>query len=976
VKQKIQSGASVSGIDPGAPALPAEKAPDVITYSADQLAAADVIVVGIDRTGRVQSLNATAARATGYSSEEIAGKNWFELLTPRLLFPQAWADFTREASSTNDAADIECPVITKSGDQRYLKWRIVDGRGPDAQATLTAFGTDITNARRAVHAIEEDDARFRTIASTVPVLLYVTDSTGGLVFVSSRWEEFTGLVPSESRGYGWLASVHPDDAPEVRRRFESASLSAEPWSMDFRLRNAEGEFRWMSNAAEPSPDPAMPGFVGTMSDITARKRVVARLQETSERLHTVIASLPEVIVFKDERGRWQTANRSAEKLFDLGDVEWANRTDDQLSTLKPRARETFEALSYSDARAWKRGSRYDSVDILRDQTGLPIYFEAVRMPLYKPDGSPMGLVMLGRNAGERRFGQEALDLAASVFEQNSEALMIADAEKRILRVNRAFTSLTGYLPEEVMGHTPKILSSGRHGADFYAAMWQSIKLSESWHGEIWNRRKNGEIFPAWLTISVIRDAEGRIQRYIGSFSDIGEQKRVEEERRRLALFDALTALPNRVLIEERLRTYLEEVREAVALCLIDICQFEQVNLSFGFAAGDAVLCAVADRLKTTIGERGVVGRWAGDQFAIVIPMMQPDVDRQHVLGEVVEEILRLFDSRFFAGGHSVRLNAAIGVANSPDDGIETSRILRGAEAALNNAKKQGPGSYRFFTSQMEEAVRFRLALEEALFAALDRGEFSLVFQPILDLERGRVVRAEALLRWHHHTRGIVPPGTFIKAAEESGAILGIGRIALREACSTMRAWWDRGFPLERVAVNLSALQLTDVDFVGFIREILRENALSPQNLELEITESIFIREDAHQSIALLTELRSMGVFLTLDDFGTRFSSLSYLKRLPFHVLKIDQAFVRGLPDDPGDVALTRAILVLAKSLGLEVVAEGVESPQQAQFLSMHGCKFMQGYYLSPPVLAAELPSVVAMIEERSSSRGPGDLKSA
>jgi diguanylate cyclase (GGDEF)-like protein/PAS domain S-box-containing protein len=552
-------------------------------------------------------------------------------------------------------------------------------------------------------------------------------------------------------------------------------------------------------------------------------------------------------------------------------------------------------------------------------------------------------------------------LAASVFENSPEGIVITDADGRILRVNRAFAEITGYSPEEIVGRNPRLLGSGRHGPEFYAAMWRSIERTGAWRGEIWNRRRSGEVYPEWLSITTVKDKDGHVTQYVGTFSDLTERKRIEEERSRLALHDPLTGLVNRPFLEENLRLAIVHALDAertVALVLLDLDRFDKVNAAVGYRAGDAVLTAVAERLGALVAEQGVVGRWYGDQFAVVLPMYEQQDDERTgaAVAALVEEMRACLAPPVSAEGHSVRVQACFGVAVCPRDARDASGLVFSAETALGRAKARGPDGFCFHSPGMDAEIREHMRLEEEIRAAIVGRQVQLHYQPLVDVDSGRVPGAEALLRWRNPRTGDVPPPVLVSAAERSGVIVALGRLTLQRACEDLARWRRQGLGLQRVAVNVSSQQLLDPDFVPAVTEALAESGLSGRDLEVEITEGMLV--DPRGSIpGLLNEIRELGVRVSVDDFGTGFSALSYLKRLPVDTLKIDRSFVSGLPDDRSDVAITRTILALAANLGLETVAEGVEKPAQARFLALHGCSELQGNLYGGAVPAAEFPDL-------------------
>ncbi len=605
------------------------------------------------------------------------------------------------------------------------------------------------------------------------------------------------------------------------------------------------------------------------------------------------------------------------------------------------------------------------------QEGVPV--PASELELLRKDGSLAPVysshVMLSNERGlqelycldvdlsERKRAEQELRLAAQVFENSREAIMITDAQTHILSVNRAFSDLTGYAAAEVVGHTPRLLASGRHDRDFYQQLWQALVATGHWQGEIWNRRRNGEIYPQWLSISAVCDSQRQLTHYVGIFSDLSERKASAERIEFLAHHDALTALPDRLLLHDRLARALslaEHNRSSVALLILDLDRFKLVNDSLGHELGDQLLQMVASRLRQRLRETDTISRQGGDEFLILLP----DAGQEGA-SRVARDLLECLNGQSWrVADHSLGVTASIGISLYPDTGQDRDTLLRQAGTALTYAKNGGGNAYRFFAAGMNVNTLERLQLETGLREALERGEFLLHYQPRIDLATGRIVGAEALLRWRHPERGLVPPGQFIPAAEDSGLIIPIGTWVLREACRQAHVWQQAGLPRITVAVNLSALQFQRSELLDTIQAALAESGLAPEHLELELTESILI-QDAAGALTTVQQLRATGLKLSIDDFGTGYSSLGYLQKLAVQALKIDQSFVRGLTGDADSAAIVRAVIQLAHSLKLVTVAEGVETDAQFAFLRNHGCDQVQGYYFSRPVPAEEFARLLA-----------------
>ncbi|WP_321527866.1 EAL domain-containing protein [Sedimenticola selenatireducens] len=551
---------------------------------------------------------------------------------------------------------------------------------------------------------------------------------------------------------------------------------------------------------------------------------------------------------------------------------------------------------------------------------------------------------------ERKQAEKRLRLLASVFEHSLEGITITDPHLKILEVNPAFTSITGYSAQEVVGKTPKVLSSGWHDADYYSEMWRSLNDTGHWQGEMIDRRKNGELFTEWLTISTVYDYQGQLINYVGVFYDTTEKKEAEQRIARLAYYDSLTQLANRSLFGDRLEQALRQSRRnnsSVSLMYIDLDRFKTVNDSLGHKAGDLLLKQVAGRLQECVRESDTVARLGGDEFALILENID-QVQASHIAQKLIQRLGRSFSLE----GSEAFIGASIGISIYPNDGTDIASLIKHADIAMYRAKERGRNNYQFFLPEMNAGADERLFLENGLRYAIERNELEVYYQPQVRLEDGKIIGVEALLRWHHSVLGAVSPVRFIPIAEESGLINQIGEWVLEQACLQYRAWGDVVDSEFRMAVNLSARQFNS-NIVAMVASVLQRSGVDAANLELEITESM-VMQDADSSIQLLASLKELGVYLAIDDFGTGYSSLSYLKRFPLDKLKVDRAFVSDLPDNEEDAAIANAVIVLAKSLGLQVIAEGVETLEQILFLHDQGCDEIQGYYCSRPLPADEI----------------------
>jgi diguanylate cyclase (GGDEF)-like protein len=504
---------------------------------------------------------------------------------------------------------------------------------------------------------------------------------------------------------------------------------------------------------------------------------------------------------------------------------------------------------------------------------------------------------------------------------------------------------------------PSILKAGRHDRDFYKTMWSSLLQNGEWRGEIWGRRKNGEVFPKWQTIRAVRDASGRLTHYMSVFSDVSHIKESEEKLHHLAHHDALTGLPNRLLLNARLEHSLQHAQRAgtkVAVLFVDLDHFKKVNDSFGHSVGDRLLQLVAERLLGCVRGEDTVARLGGDELTIVLGSL---MDARYA-ATVAQEILDKLSEPFELQGQDVFVSASIGISTYPEDGRDVTALLKNADAAMYMAKSEGRNGYQFYSKELTLGACESLALEADLHRALERDELFLHFQPQVSLRSGKIVGVEALVRWRHPEMGVVSPARFIPLAEENGLIAAIGKWVLHTACTQVKAWQNDGLAPFRIVVNLSGRQLAQSKFVQEVRDVLEDTGLDPSHLELELTESSLMKQEERVA-RTLDALRALGTTISIDDFGTGYSSLSYLKRFPFDRLKIDRSFMRDIPQNSNDVAFAKAIVALGHSLNLGVVAEGVATQAQRELLTSIGCDEMQGFLYSAPRTASELAPLLS-----------------
>ena len=559
---------------------------------------------------------------------------------------------------------------------------------------------------------------------------------------------------------------------------------------------------------------------------------------------------------------------------------------------------------------------------------------------------------VGARLKHQRQDRERLRQAAVVFDCTREGVLVTDCRGTIVHVNRALVEITGYTAAEVLGHRPNMFKSGRHGPEFYQAVFKSLQESGDWNGEIWNRRKDGEVYPQWQTVRAITDGKGQVTHYVAVFTDISAIKKSQTELTRLAHHDALTDLPNRLLFTDRTEQALASAlrhSSGCALLMIDLDHFKIVNDSLGHNIGDLLLKRVADRLQRLFGKGFTVARLGGDEFAVLVD----NCPRTAEAALAAQQVLEVMKGVFEVEKHQLFISASVGISVFPRDALNAEQLLRNADSALYKAKKAGREGYAVYTEELTTHAQYRVEVANDLRRALEQQELRVYYQPVHDLKTCQLIGVEALVRWQHPVRGLISPGEFIPIAERTGLIAEIDAWVLEQACWQMGQWQSAGVELSFVAVNISSRLFARPELFTLVSTVLADTGLDPALLELEVTESA-VMDDSQAALEQMHRLRTLGLRLAIDDFGTGFSSLLRLKQLPVQKLKIDQGFVAGLPADNDDVAIVRAVIALSQSMGLAVQAEGIEHVEQAQLLLDLTCDLGQGYWFGRPMPASEL----------------------
>lgn len=775
------------------------------------------------------------------------------------------------------------------------------------------------------------------------------------LYVNDRLCNMLGYTRDEMLQTTWANITYPCDLDTNVVQFERMKAGEfDDYTLEKRFLRKDGSPLSVNLDVKctRTADGKVDRIVAMIEDITESKRAEQALQESEATYRSLFDNLLNGVshnrmIFRDGAPvdyEYLTVNRAFEKITGLKNVVGRKISEiiPGYCEANPESLEVFGKVAQTG-------------ESVRWEHYLAVLGKWFAFSIYSPAKGEF--IVISDDITDRKHAEDALRQAATVFESTHDGVMITDLEGRIQAVNRSFSSITGYAESEVRGLTPSVLHSGRQKIDFYQSMWATIKTTGYWQGEIWNRRKNGETYPEWLTISAVHDAKDEITHYVGVFSDLSQLKQSETQLEHLAHYDPLTDLPNRLLIQSHLAHALAQAQRhhrRVGILYIDLDRFKNVNDSLGYPVGDELLVKLTERLTLHMRSEDMLARLGGDEFLLVLDHMDSPEDAATVARTQLELLAQPF---VLSGKQEIYIGASIGISVFPNDGSNADQLIQYADAAMHQAKQKGRNTYLFYTESLTRASGEHLGLETRLRHAITANQLRVYYQPQVDIATGRIIGAEALVRWSDPERGLIPPADFIPLAEETGLISTIGEWVLKEACLQGANWIKAGLPFLTLAVNLSPRQFSHGNIAELVSKVLAETGFPADRLELELTESALMQQE-EDAVKILHLLRAQGIRLAIDDFGTGYSSLSYLKRFPLDILKIDKSFVDDIPFHQDDMEIAATIIAMGHTLGFKVLAEGVETAEQLAFLRDKGCDMYQGYITSPAVPAEEFEQLV------------------
>ena len=907
----------------------------------------DAIIVLRAESGMVVDCNEQACSDLDYTRDDLLRMTIFDFTT-RLKSGPTWnaeleviahegqrltETYHRRRDGTRFPVEIHARLIQKDN-ERYI----------------VAVARDLTERKRAETQLSLQEAALNSTANAI----VITDKDGIIQWANPAFSQMTGYAIEEAIGRSpkdlVSSGVH---AREFYKVMWDTIRSGQVWRGEIVNKRKDGTHYTEEMTITPvsGKDKVITHFIAVKQNISFRKEAELKLAQSETTFRGILNTITEAVYIHGADGRFIDVNHGVEKMYGYTRDELIGQTPEFLSAPE---KNDLPALIEAVKMAFSGvPQQFEFWGKRKDGSIFPKSVSLVKGDYFDQPA----IIAVARDITALKEAEEQLREAAAVMQSTHEGVVITDTTPHILAVNDAYATITGYTRDEIIGKDPGILNSGRHDKSFYEFMWKILLKDGFWQGEIWNRRKSGEIYPQWLSISAVFNNQHQPVRYIGVFSDITKLKESQSQLEFLAHHDPLTRLFNRAAVESRMEQELEQASRhnlQLSVLFIDLDRFKQVNDSFGHLIGDELLCSVAERLRARLREGDTLGRLGGDEFVLLATPLQEKQDAAVIARDILVALSEPFN---LSTGNEVFIGGSIGISLFPDNGSTVAELTKNADAAMYLAKENGRNQFSFYTPELNADARKKLELENDLRRAVLNNELRLYYQPKVNISSGRISGAEALVRWKKADGSWVSPVQFIPVAEKSGVILTIGNWVIEQACSQIRNWLDEGLPEISIAVNVSARQFRSGHLDKIVKNALKQFQIPPHHLELELTESMLMNEP-ERAIETMKKLKKVGVKISLDDFGTGYSNFGYLRRFPIDSLKIDQSFVRGVAIKPDDAMIVDSIIGLAQRMKLRVIAEGVETADQLSYLRASRCDEMQGYYFSKALPSDEFANLL------------------
>jgi diguanylate cyclase (GGDEF)-like protein/PAS domain S-box-containing protein len=906
----------------------------------------------IDSTnGRIVRGNGAALRFYGFEADQLQGMTIADINC--LTAEETKAEMRLAQSESREhfffthrlASGLEVPVEVHSGPIE------IDGR-----TLLYSISHDISARVQAQEQAAASHKLLTNLSTQIPGVIYqfqlFNDGRSCFPYASAGINEIYGVSPAQvaNDASAVFAVLHPDDLDRMEKSIAESAAQLSPWRCEYRVNlPIQGE-RWHSGIAKPQP--MKDGSVlwhGFVADITTHKQAELKLADFNRDFEAFLDQTTDFVYFKNRDSRFRFCSQTLAKI--CGHTDWRDMIGAHDRDVFPP--DIAKIYEQEEVPIFAEGKPLlNKIDPYIDFSGRPGFVQTNKWPLFDQYGAVSGIFGISRDVTESRRVQARIQLAANVFTHAREGIVITDESNLIVEVNDAFTRITGYSRTDVVGRNPRMFQSGRQGQQFYLDMWQSLTTQGHWEGEVWNRRKNGAVYPAMLSISAVADDSGVLQHYVALFTDISQLKEHERELEHIASFDLLTGLPNRAVLADRLQLEMAHClrrRKQLAVVFIDLDGFKQVNDQHGHGVGDELLIALALRMKEAVREGDTLARIGGDEFVAILTGLDLPKDCETVLSR----LLTAAAEPVVVSGVLLKVSASIGVTLYPQDAAIADQLVRHADHAMYQAKQSGKNRYHYFDVKDDAEVKTHRESLEEISQGLDRGEFVLYYQPKVNMKTGVVVGLEALIRWQHPVRGLVSPAEFLPEIHGHPISIKLGDWVIHSALAQLATWKASGLTTA-VSVNIDAIHLQSTSFVARLQEVLALHPdVLPQQLDLEILETSAL-EDIDRVTETMRECCALGVGFALDDFGTGYSSLTYFKRLPADLMKIDQSFVIGMIADSDDFVIVEGVVGLAKAFGRSVLAEGVETIAHGELLLALGCELGQGYGIARAMPARDV----------------------